>query len=111
MRLLPPDVEIDLTEGFDPEKDIFHRKEFGDKLTRIVKSLEHPAVFVLDGSWGTGKTIFIKMWVGKLSKVGVPSIYFDAFANDYHEDAFLTIAGEIVARADELKPKRQEKIE
>ena len=45
------------------------------------------------------------MWLGELSKVGVPSIYFDAFANDYHDDAFITVAGEIIARAEALKPR------
>ena len=62
-------------------------------------------VLLLDGQWGTGKTTFIKMWRGELTKLKIPSIYFDAFANDYHEDAFLTIAGEIIARAEELKPR------
>jgi hypothetical protein len=60
---------------------------------------------LLDAEWGTGKTTFVKMWLGELAKAGVPTIYFDAFANDYHDDAFLTVAGEIVARAEELKPK------
>ena len=102
MRLFPPDLEIGQEEGFDQEKDIFGRRQFGYKLTKIVQALEHPAVLLLDGYWGTGKTTFIKMWLGELSKLGVPTIYFDAFANDYHEDAFITLAGEIVARAEEL---------
>jgi KAP family P-loop domain len=67
--------------------------------------LDGPTVLLLDGHWGTGKTTFVKMWLGELAKIGIPTIYFDAFANDYHEDAFLTIAGEIVARAEELKPR------
>jgi len=45
------------------------------------------------------------MWLGELQKLNVPSIYFDAFSNDYHEDAFLTLAGEIIARAEELSPR------
>jgi hypothetical protein len=107
VHLFPPPLEIDPNEGFTPEKDIFGLKPFGDQLTRLVSALEDPTVLLLDGKWGTGKTTFVKMWCGELTKAGIPNIYFDAFANDYHEDAFLTVAGEIVARAEELKPKRR----
>jgi hypothetical protein len=105
MRLFPPELEIGPEEGFTRENDLFDRRPFGEKLTRIIQTLEDPLVLLLDGQWGTGKTTFIKMWCGELTKLKVPSIYFDAFANDYHEDAFVTIAGEIIARAEELKPR------
>jgi hypothetical protein len=107
LRLVPCELEIGPEEGFTPEKDIFNRKPFGDRLTTIVRALEGPAVLLLDAPWGTGKTTFVKMWVGELAKAGIPSIYFDAFANDYHDDAFLTVAGEIVARAEELSPQSE----
>jgi hypothetical protein len=105
LRLVPRELEIGPEEGFAPEKDIFNRKPFGDQLTRIVCSLDGPTVLLLDAQWGTGKTTFIKMWLGELAKAQIPTIYFDAFANDYHEDPFLTVAGEIVARAEQLKPR------
>ena len=107
MHLFPPPLEIEPNEGFTPEKDIFGLKPFGDQLTRLVSALEDPTVLLLDGKWGTGKTTFVKMWCRVLTKAGIPNIYFDAFANDYHEDAFLAVAGEIVGRAEELKPKRR----
>jgi KAP family P-loop domain len=104
LRLFPPELEIPPNEGFAPEKDIFGRKPFGDQLTRIVRALEGPSVLLLDSPWGSGKSIFVKMWRGELIKAGVPSIYFDAFANDYQEDAFLAVASQIIAEADTLKP-------
>jgi hypothetical protein len=107
MRLFPPELEIGPEDGFNTGKDIFGRKEFGDRLTNIVRSLEGPAVLVLDAPWGTGKTTFVKMWRGELSKADVSWIYFDAFSNDYHEDAFLALAGEIIARAEDAKPKNR----
>jgi predicted KAP-like P-loop ATPase len=110
VRLVPPPLEIEPNQGFTPEKDIFGLKPFGDQLTRLVSALEDPTVLLLDGKWGTGKTTFVKMWCGELTKAGIPNIYFDAFANDYHEDAFLAVAGEIVRRAEELKPKRRKLI-
>ena len=93
MRLFPQELEITETEGFTPEKDIFGLKDFGQNLTRIVTNLDGPAVLLLDAPWGTGKTTFIKMWRGELSKLSVSSIYFDAFANDYLDDGFLAVAG------------------
>ena len=49
-------MEIAADEGFMPRKDIFGRKSFGDKLTKIVRALEIPSVLLLDAPWGTGKT-------------------------------------------------------
>jgi KAP-like P-loop domain-containing protein len=111
VHLYPPELEIAPGEGFTPEKDIFGRREFGEQLTRLIESLEDPVVLLLDGKWGSGKTVFVKMWLGELTKQGIPNIYFDAFANDYHEDAFLSIAGEILARAEEQKPKSRRAID
>jgi KAP family P-loop domain len=93
LRLSPPELEIGVDEGFTPERDIFGRKPFAEQLTRIVRRIDGPAVLLLDSPWGTGKTTFVKMWLGELSKADVPNIYFDAFANDYLEDAFLAVAG------------------
>jgi hypothetical protein len=104
VRVFPPEVEVGPDEGFTPEKDIFGRKEFGDRLTNLVSAIEGPAVLVLDAPWGTGKTTFVKMWRGALRQRGIASIYFDAFANDFHNDSFLAIAGEILARAESEKP-------
>lgn len=106
MGLFSQQIEIAPTEGFTPDKDIFGRKSFGEKLTRIIRAIDGQGVVLLDAPWGTGKTIFIKMWRGELSKAGISSIYFDAFANDYQEDAFLAIASEIIAEADKATPQQ-----
>jgi predicted KAP-like P-loop ATPase len=103
MRIFPAALEIDPLEGFDPQKDIFKRSELGRGLTNIVSSVSDPLVVALDGQWGSGKTTFLKMWAGELRKVGIPVIYFDAFANDYAEDAFTAIAGEIIGLVEEAR--------
>lgn len=103
MRIFPPQLEISEGEGFLPEKDIFKRAEFGRGLASLVGRVEDPMVIALDGPWGSGKTTFIKMWAGLLRKNGHPVIYFDAFANDYIDDAFLAIAGEVVALSQQSK--------
>ncbi len=52
-------------------------------------------VIAFDGQWGSGKTTFLKMWAGELRKAGIPCIFFDAFENDYVEDAFAALVREI----------------
>jgi hypothetical protein len=103
-------MDIDPAEGFTPQRDIFGRADFGARLTRIVPALENPSVLLLDAPWGTGKTTFVKMWQGQLAQAKIPSIYFDAFANDYQEDAFLAVASQIIAQAENVKPRKGEAI-
>jgi len=103
MRIFPPATDVGDEEGFSSEKDIFKRAEFGKSLANLVSIVEDPLVIVLDGPWGSGKTTFIKMWAGHLRSMGHPVIYFDAFANDYIDDAFIAIAGEVIAQSEKEK--------
>lgn len=103
MRIIPPELEIGPDEGFDPKKDIFKRAELGRGLTNIVSAVAEPLVIALDGQWGSGKTTFLKMWAGELRKTCFHVIYFDAFANDYAEDAFTALAGKIIELVEEAK--------
>lgn len=41
------------------------------------------------------------MWQGLLKEKGIPSIYIDAFQNDYTEDAFISIASAITSYVDQ----------
>lgn len=102
ISLFPRDLEISDNEGFSPEKDIFKLKEFGDGMMSLCGKVQSPFVMVLDGPWGSGKTTFVKMWCGHMRNRGFPVIYFDAFANDYMDDAFLALAGEVVAYAEKI---------
>jgi hypothetical protein len=99
LRIFPPEVEISTDEGFSKEKDIFQRASFGAGLMDLLTRIEHPLVMVLDGEWGSGKTVFVRMWAGLLRSNGLPVIYFDAYANDYLSDAFTALTGEVVSLA------------
>ena len=103
MRIFLPPLEVGDTEGFTPEKDIFGRAALGRSMTNLLTSVSDPIVLALDGQWGSGKTTFLKMWAGELRKAGFPVVYLDAFQNDYEEDAFTAVAGEIIALADALR--------
>lgn len=94
MKLTVSPLEITEDEGFS-EKDIFKRKEFGERLANLIENTDGELVIALDAPWGEGKSTFIKMWQGHLKKKdnGVHTIYFDAFANDHQSAPFLAIAG------------------
>lgn len=45
------------------------------------------------------------MWSDNLIADGFPVVRFDAFENDYIEDPFLAISGEIIELAERLRPE------
>jgi predicted KAP-like P-loop ATPase len=100
MHIFVPALEVGDTEGFTLEKDIFGRASLGLGMTNLLSSISDPVVLALDGQWGSGKTTFLKMWAGELRKAGFPVVYLDAFRNDYEDDPFMAVAGEIIALAD-----------
>lgn len=103
MRIYPPPFEVEDNEGFSPEKDIFGRAELGQGLGHLLEKVTDPIVLTIDGPWGSGKSAFLKMWAGFLRQKGFPVVYFDAFENDYSDDAFTTIASQIIGFVEEQK--------
>lgn len=103
MRIYPPELEISDTEGFAPEKDIFGRAKLGEGLANLLGQLRDPTVLAVDGPWGSGKSAFLRMWAGLLRSRNFPVVYFDAFENDYADDAFTTIASQIIDVVDRHK--------
>ncbi|WP_180114831.1 P-loop NTPase fold protein [Acinetobacter sp. YH12140] len=77
------------------EGDLWDRRRLGEQLTNYVDRLNCGAVLALDARWGEGKTWFVRHWAKHLDDTLHNVIYLDAFANDYLEDPFLTIAAEI----------------
>jgi hypothetical protein len=99
MNIVTPPIVIKDNEAF--EQDILGRSDFGKALLNLVSKSNDELVISLDGRWGEGKTTFVKMWQGMLKNEGVPSVYIDAFANDYVDDAFIAVASSITAFIDE----------
>ena len=109
MRLFPPDPDIKLYEtGFGID-DQFNRNDAGKSLSDLVERIENPLVIALNGEWGSGKTWFLKRWVGahKLENGGRAStVYFDAFAHDFMDDPLIALTGVI---GDHLPKKSESK--
>jgi KAP family P-loop domain len=111
MRIYPPEIEIGDKDGFSSEKDLFGHAALGAGMTNLVTMISDPMVIAFDGAWGTGKTTFLKMWAGELREQDIPVIRFDAFANDYADDAFAVLARELVALVEAAKPVKEKAIE
>jgi len=109
MKLVTPTLLVEDSDGFG--KDILKRQEFGDALLNLVSRSTDELVISLDGKWGEGKTTFVKMWQGLLKEKGIPSIYIDAFKNDYTEDAFISIASAITSYVDQHSAESEKSTE
>ncbi|WP_190238221.1 P-loop NTPase fold protein [Cereibacter johrii] len=85
MHLFPQEQEVELYQTGFGEEDQFNRQSSSKSLSELVERIEDPLVIALDGPWGTGKSYFLKRWVGahKNENGGrATTVYFDAFAND-----------------------------
>ncbi|OGT90992.1 MAG: hypothetical protein A2514_07750 [Gammaproteobacteria bacterium RIFOXYD12_FULL_61_37] len=98
VRIVTPPLIVE--EGDSFTKDALDRKGYGEALRNLVASSSDALVISLDGKWGEGKTTFVKMWQGLLSESNIPNLYIDAFANDYVDDAFITVASAITNYAE-----------
>lgn len=109
MKLVTPPLVVKDSDGF--RNDLLQRQQFGDALSNLVTRSTDELVISLDGKWGEGKTTFVKMWQGLLKEKGIPSIYIDAFQNDYTEDAFISIASAITSYVDQHSVEAQKSSE
>ncbi len=114
MRLTIPEPKIKLYEdGFD-EHDKLSRKTTGDKLSELVERIDDPMVIALDGAWGSGKSFFLKCWVGehlKREENTTQTVYFDAFKHDYLDDPLVALTGAIANRFRTSEDQQQEENE
>lgn len=78
--------------------DLLDRAAFGKRLSELMERDSQPLVVALDGAWGSGKSHFLKLWVGSHNldaehKARV--VYFDAFARDYLDDPLISLVAAI----------------
>lgn len=84
-----------------PNDDIFkndklRRQAYIEDLSALIENLHEPLTLSINGSWGCGKTTFVKMWQAYLQKEkGIKSIYFSAWEDDFSKEPLIAILGEI----------------
>ncbi len=100
LKLFPQDNDVVLYEtGF--EVDLLKRHHISKQLSDLVERIETPVVLALDDKWGSGKTYFLKRWVGAHTKENngtAITVYFDAFENDYLSEPLVSIISAVSER-------------
>lgn len=83
----------------DPAKpfqdDQLEREAIADNLGRIISARGGPFVLAIDSAWGTGKTTFVEMWRHSLANDGFPTLYYNAWENDFAEDPLISLISEL----------------
>ena len=102
-------IEIDADNPF--KNDAMGREYYITILTQFIISFEQSIVLCIDGGWGQGKTTFIKMWQQYLKNQHIPTIYFNAWENDYTDDALIALIGEISLSIKKLKQLDKSKVD
>ena len=93
----------------DPKKpfdeDTLNLEEYAKILLQFFSNTEEPLTLAINSGWGTGKTTFVIMLKQLLENEGFPTILFNAWENDYSDDALISLIGEVVAKIKEDKHK------
>ena len=107
MRLTLPEPSINLYQDGLDDHDKLDRKPMAKRLSHLVESIDDPMVIALDGGWGSGKSLFLKCWVGEHLKHhdATATLYFDAFENDYLDDPLIALTGALTDRLSETASK------
>jgi hypothetical protein len=94
--------EIVIPEDNPFQNDSLNRTESAEALTQFILSAADPMVVCIDAPWGQGKTTFLRMWEQHLKNNKIPTIYFNAWENDFSDDALISLIGEIGSALSEL---------
>ena len=76
------------------DRDEFNRKEFADKVIKLLCSDIDVSPLVIDGDWGIGKTEFCRKLIQLINAEHadtLQAIYVDAFAEDYFDNPLISI--------------------
>jgi hypothetical protein len=75
--------------------DKLRRKVEVENLSILIESTKEPLTLSINGSWGTGKTTFVKLLKTYLETKDINSIYFSAWEDDFSKEPLISILGEI----------------
>lgn len=81
---------------WEPEKCSLDNKEYGEFLSSYLRNHDSELVLNLNGSWGTGKTHFLKqLYTNLLGEHKYPTVYINAWRSDFTNDPLLVIISEL----------------
>ena len=100
MKTKKPPLVIKLESPF--EGDALSREKPCKDLADFIIEAETPYVLAVDAPWGAGKTVFAQMLQAECRNRQLPTVFFDAWKADFHDDALAAMVGEI---SEEFKSK------
>ena len=93
IQLKPSEFVVPTDKPFANDK--LERNKCADSLTNLVQNVPGPLVISINGGWGTGKTVFLRMWKQHLQNSSFTTIYFNAWQDDYCHDPLIALIGQI----------------
>lgn len=76
------------------ESEALYLKRYVENAFTMDKAHETSLVLNINSEWGTGKTWFLERFAKELKK-NHPTIYFDAWANDFTKDALMSFVSTV----------------
>lgn len=73
-----------------------NREEYGKFLLSVLTSEKNGFVLNLNGSWGSGKTQFLRRLYVELAEQQYPVVYIDAWESDFIKDPLIVVCTEIL---------------
>jgi hypothetical protein len=78
------------------------RSDYGDFITNTIISEKNGFVLNLNGSWGSGKTHFVKRLYTNFLEKKHPCIYIDAWESDFIDSPLTIITSELISQLNSL---------
>ncbi|EJO9871118.1 hypothetical protein NU726_000481 [Vibrio vulnificus] len=79
-----------------------NRKEYGEFLADYITGEYKGFVLNLNGSWGTGKTEFLKRLYTELLTRNHPVVYVDAWESDFSKDPLTVVTSELLTQLEKF---------
>lgn len=90
MRMRPTPLVVPKS-GNPFENDKLGRRGQIESLTRLIRKIEGPCVLAVDGAWGSGKTVFLKMWAQFLRGHRFQVAELNAWETDFSDDPLMAL--------------------
>ena len=71
--------------------DTLGRKIHIEALTELVRNISGPCVLAIDGQWGCGKTVFLRLWARFLRSKRFRVAEFNAWETDFSDDPLIAL--------------------
>ncbi|MFM2480166.1 P-loop NTPase fold protein [Celerinatantimonas sp. YJH-8] len=80
------------------DKTGFSRRKYGEFLANYLKGEKDGFVLNLNGSWGTGKTEFLKRLYNHFLDQNHPVLYINAWESDFSHDPLTVVSSELMTQ-------------